>query len=125
MRAAVLGQVQRAGLELAQVRAFGRALGRCPRHDVQQGHVQAPRRQVRGHLRAHGPRAQHTDLAGSASRQAGYAAPSYMRSITSLYFCSTTRRFTFSFGVSSPASMVNSRGSSAIFLIRSNCARLR
>ena len=36
--------------------------------------------------------------------------PSYMRSIRSLYFCSTTRRFTLRVGVSSPASRLNSRG---------------
>src|SRR4029078_2246562 len=62
----------------------------------------------------------HSELRGGGQQRAG--AASYIRSIMSLYFSSTTRRFTLRVGVSSPPSSENSRGRSVIFLICSNFA---
>ena len=63
----VLGQVQRAGLQLlaGSRRAFLRqraAVAGARRHHVQQRHLEALRHQVGRHLRAHGPGAQHDRL---------------------------------------------------------------
>ncbi len=102
----VLRQVERRRLHLAQG-LEGRS------GEVQERHVQPRAGEMGRDLRAHRPRAEHDDLADHA----GAAAPWYMRSMRSLYFSSTTRRFTLSFGVSSPVSMENSFGRRAIFLI--------
>ena len=127
MRAACSARCSGVGLSFLRTSSARRAEGaaiRPARGTVEERDVEPLRDRVGRHLGAHGPRPQHHDLRMSVFIWSWPPQAAFVeRSMTSLYFCSTTRRFTLSVGVSSPASSVNSRASRAIFLIFSNWAR--
>ena len=77
----------------------------------------------RGPFGSAGPTGSGAGTLGGPPGTGQAVLPSYIVSMTSLYFCSTKRRLTLSVGVSSPASSVNSLASRVTRLIFSNWAR--